>query len=110
MTAIHRAVSSGPYAKSRRVTASSAPGRARPASDGNDSPASRTAAARQTLSGPLNKLRHDGLVNYTVLSASKRTRAWALISGEARLTREGITRRSPAEITEWPAARSLARR
>lgn len=36
----------------------------------------RPGAARQTVSGPLNKLRHDGLVDYTVLPASKRTRAW----------------------------------
>jgi hypothetical protein len=48
----------------------------------------RPAAARQTVSAPLNKLRRDGLVDYTVLPQSNRSRAWYLTSEGARLTRD----------------------
>nr|WP_030181118.1 replication-relaxation family protein [Streptomyces sp. NRRL S-813] len=48
----------------------------------------RPAAARQTISAPLNKLRRDGLVDYTVLPQSNRSRAWYLTSEGARLTRD----------------------
>ncbi|WP_145883869.1 replication-relaxation family protein [Streptomyces sp. BK340] len=48
----------------------------------------RPGAARQTVSAPLNKLRRDGLVDYTVLPQSNRSRAWYLTSEGARLTRD----------------------
>ncbi|MFF7987111.1 replication-relaxation family protein [Streptomyces sp. NPDC007901] len=48
----------------------------------------RPGAARQTVSAPLNKLRGDGLVDYTVLPASNRSRAWYLTSEGARLIRD----------------------
>ncbi|GAA3592210.1 replication-relaxation family protein [Streptomyces osmaniensis] len=66
----------------------------------------RPGAARQTVSGPLNKLRHDGLVDYTVLPASKRTRVWYLTSEGARLTRDfpALRGRPPYPITSATAA------
>lgn len=48
----------------------------------------RPHATRQTISAPLNKLRRDGLVNYTVLPQSNRSRAWYLTSEGARLTKD----------------------
>jgi hypothetical protein len=48
----------------------------------------RPGTARQTVSAPLNKLRRDGLIDYTVLPASNRSRAWYLTSDGARLTRD----------------------
>lgn len=48
----------------------------------------RPNAARQTVSTPLNKLRQKGLVDYTVLPQSNRTRAWHLTGEGARLTRD----------------------
>ncbi|GGP80663.1 replication-relaxation family protein [Streptomyces melanogenes] len=48
----------------------------------------RPGTARQTVSAPLNKLRRDGLVDYTVLPQSNRSRAWYLTSEGARLTRD----------------------
>ncbi|MGW0770759.1 replication-relaxation family protein [Streptomyces sp. NPDC002676] len=48
----------------------------------------RPGAARQTVSAPLNKLRRDGLVDYTVLPQSNRSRAWYLTSEGARLTQD----------------------
>ncbi|MGW2292048.1 replication-relaxation family protein [Streptomyces phaeochromogenes] len=48
----------------------------------------RPDAARQSVSTPLNKLRHKGLVDYTVLPQSNRTRAWYLTGEGARLTRD----------------------
>ncbi|WP_333738932.1 replication-relaxation family protein [Streptomyces sp. IBSBF 2806] len=48
----------------------------------------RPNAARQTVSAPLNKLRRDGLVDYTVLPQSNRSRAWYLTSEGARLTKD----------------------
>lgn len=48
----------------------------------------RPGVARQTVSAPLNKLRRDGLVDYTVLPASNRSRAWYLTSEGARLTKD----------------------
>ncbi|MER6273924.1 replication-relaxation family protein [Streptomyces sp900105755] len=48
----------------------------------------RPGAARQTVSAPLNKLRRDGLVDYTVLPASNRSRAWYLTSEGARLIKD----------------------
>lgn len=48
----------------------------------------RPGVARQTVSAPLNKLRRDGLVDYTVLPQSNRSRAWYLTSDGARLTKD----------------------
>jgi hypothetical protein len=48
----------------------------------------RPDATRQTVSAPLNKLRCNGLVDYTVLPQSNRTRAWYLTSDGARLARD----------------------
>lgn len=53
----------------------------------------RPHATRQTLSNPLNKLRRKGLLDYTVLPQSNRSRAWFLTPDGARLTRD------------WPALR-----
>lgn len=66
----------------------------------------RPGAARQTISTPLNRLRGDGLVDYTVLPQSNRTRAWYLTSEGARLTRDfpALRGRPPYPITSATAA------
>ncbi|GAA3768208.1 replication-relaxation family protein [Streptomyces chiangmaiensis] len=66
----------------------------------------RPSAARQTISGPLNKLRRDGLVDYTVLPASNRSRAWYLTSEGARLTKDfpALRGRPPYPINSATAA------
>ncbi|MGW7671486.1 replication-relaxation family protein [Streptomyces sp. NPDC054775] len=66
----------------------------------------RPAAARQTVSGPLNKLRRDGLVDYTVLPASNRSRAWYLTNEGARLTKDfpALRGRPPYPINSATAA------
>ncbi|MGW5739724.1 MULTISPECIES: replication-relaxation family protein [Streptomyces] len=66
----------------------------------------RPGTARQTLSTPLNKLRHKGLVDYTVLPRSHRTRAWYLTSEGARLARDfpALRGRAPYPITSATAA------
>jgi DNA-binding transcriptional ArsR family regulator len=66
----------------------------------------RPGAARQTLSAPLNKLRRTGLVDYTVLPQSHRTRAWYLTGEGARLTRDlpALRGRPPYPITSATAA------
>ncbi|MFH8492149.1 replication-relaxation family protein [Streptomyces longisporoflavus] len=66
----------------------------------------RPGTARQTLSTPLNKLRHKGLVDYTVLPRSNRTRAWYLTADGARLTRDlpELRGRPPYPITSASAA------
>ncbi|GGV72197.1 hypothetical protein GCM10010277_84830 [Streptomyces longisporoflavus] len=66
----------------------------------------RPGTARQTLSTPLNKLRHKGLVDYTVLPRSHRTRAWYLTTDGARLTRDlpELRGRPPYPITSASAA------
>ncbi|WP_326757359.1 replication-relaxation family protein [Streptomyces phaeochromogenes] len=66
----------------------------------------RPDAARQTLSTPLNKLRREGLVDYTVLPQSNRTRAWYLTGEGARLVRDfpALRGRPPYPITSATAA------
>ncbi|MFF7130494.1 replication-relaxation family protein [Streptomyces sp. NPDC008240] len=66
----------------------------------------RPGAARQTVSAPLNKLRRKGLVDYTVLPQSNRTRAWYLTSEGARLIRDfpALRGRPPYPITSATAA------
>ncbi|MCF1510437.1 replication-relaxation family protein [Streptomyces glomeratus] len=66
----------------------------------------RPRAARQTVSAPLNKLRRKGLVDYTVLPQSNRTRAWYLTSEGARLARDlpALRGRPPYPITSATAA------
>ncbi|MFD7874149.1 replication-relaxation family protein [Streptomyces sp. NPDC059766] len=66
----------------------------------------RPDAARQTVSAPLNKLRRDGLVDYTVLPQSNRTRAWYLTGEGARLVRDlpALRGRPPYPITSATAA------
>ncbi|MFD8228550.1 replication-relaxation family protein [Streptomyces massasporeus] len=66
----------------------------------------RPDAVRQTVSGPLNKLRQQGLVEYTVLPASNRSRAWYLTGEGARLTRDfpALRGRPPYPITSATAA------
>ncbi|MFF1717359.1 replication-relaxation family protein [Streptomyces sp. NPDC058268] len=48
----------------------------------------RPNTTRQSVSTPLNTLRHKGLVDYTVLPQANRTRAWYLTGEGARLTRD----------------------
>ncbi|MET7575312.1 replication-relaxation family protein [Streptomyces sp. NPDC005492] len=66
----------------------------------------RPGVARQTVSAPLNKLRRDGLVDYTVLPQSNRSRAWYLTSDGARLTRDfpALRGRPPYPISSATAA------
>ncbi|MCW8101658.1 replication-relaxation family protein [Streptomyces tauricus] len=62
--------------------------------------------ARQTVSSPLNKLRQKGLVDYTVLPQSNRTRVWYLTSEGARLARDfpALRGRPPSPINSATAA------
>ncbi|MGA5454537.1 replication-relaxation family protein [Streptomyces umbrinus] len=66
----------------------------------------RPNTARQTVSTPLNKLRQKGLVDYTVLPQSNRTRAWYLTGEGARLTRDfpALRGRPPYPINSATAA------
>ncbi|MFF4145137.1 replication-relaxation family protein [Streptomyces sp. NPDC001698] len=66
----------------------------------------RPGTARQTLSTPLNKLRRNGLVDYTVLPRSNRSRAWYLTGEGARLVRDlpALRSRPPYPITSATAA------
>ncbi|MER5602409.1 replication-relaxation family protein [Streptomyces sp. NPDC002265] len=66
----------------------------------------RPDTTRQTVSAPLNKLRRNGLVDYTVLPQSNRTRAWYLTSQGARLARDfpALRGRPPYPITSATAA------
>ncbi|MET7725485.1 replication-relaxation family protein [Streptomyces mirabilis] len=66
----------------------------------------RPGTARQTVSTPLNKLRREGLVDYTVLPQSNRSRAWYLTGEGARLVRDFPTLRGrpPYPITSATAA------
>jgi hypothetical protein len=66
----------------------------------------RPDAARQTVSTPLNKLRREGLVDYTVLPRSNRSRAWFLTGDGARLVRDfpALRGRPPYPITSATAA------
>ncbi|WP_406346986.1 replication-relaxation family protein [Streptomyces sp. NBC_00648] len=66
----------------------------------------RPHARLQTLSAPLNKLRHEGLVDAAVLPASNRSRLWFLTREGARLTRDfpALRGRPPYPITTATAA------
>ncbi|WP_406723412.1 replication-relaxation family protein [Streptomyces sp. GD-15H] len=66
----------------------------------------RPGTARQTVSAPLNKLRREGLVDYTVLPQSNRSRAWYLTGEGARLVRDfpALRGRPPYPITSATAA------
>lgn len=66
----------------------------------------RPTVALQTVSTPLNKLRHKGLIDYTVLPQSNRTRAWYLTGEGARLTRDipALRGRPPYPINSATAA------
>ncbi|MGW1107911.1 replication-relaxation family protein [Streptomyces sp. NPDC002540] len=66
----------------------------------------RPDAARQTVSTPLNRLRHEGLVDFTVLPRSNRARAWFLTGEGARLVRDfpALRGRPPYPITSATAA------
>ncbi|MGW3099856.1 replication-relaxation family protein [Streptomyces sp. NPDC001102] len=66
----------------------------------------RPNVARQTVSTPLNRLRGKGLVDFTVLPQSNRTRAWYLTGEGARLTRDfpALQGRPPYPITSATAA------
>ncbi|MEU9286412.1 replication-relaxation family protein [Streptomyces sp. NPDC048275] len=66
----------------------------------------RPNVARQTVSTPLNKLRQKGLVDYTVLPQSNRTRAWYLTGEGARLARDfpALRGRPPYPINSATAA------
>ncbi|MFD7879699.1 replication-relaxation family protein [Streptomyces sp. NPDC059766] len=66
----------------------------------------RPGTTRQTVSAPLNKLRRNGLVDYTVLPQSNRTRAWYLTGEGARLVRDlpALRGRPPYPITSATAA------
>jgi hypothetical protein len=66
----------------------------------------RPHAVRQTVATPLSRLREQGLVDYTVLAASNRSRAWYLTGEGARLTRDfpALRGRPPYPITSATAA------
>ncbi|WP_432198311.1 replication-relaxation family protein [Streptomyces sp. bgisy027] len=66
----------------------------------------RPNAARQTVSAPLNKLRRNNLVDFTVLPRSNRSRAWYLTGEGARLTRDfpALRGRPPYPVTSATAA------
>jgi hypothetical protein len=66
----------------------------------------RPDATRQAISAPLNRLRRQGLVDYTVLPQSNRTRAWYLTPDGARLTKDwpAFRGRPPYPITSATAA------
>ncbi|MFC9280164.1 replication-relaxation family protein [Streptomyces collinus] len=66
----------------------------------------RPHASRQALSAPLNQLRRQHLVDYTVLPQSNRMRAWYLTHQGARLTRDfpALRGRPPYPITSATAA------
>jgi hypothetical protein len=68
----------------------------------------RPGGTRQLISRALNKLRADGLVDYTVLAGSdrSRTRVWYLTPDGARLTRDlpVLRGRPPYPITSTTAA------
>ncbi|MFF3617258.1 replication-relaxation family protein [Streptomyces sp. NPDC002580] len=66
----------------------------------------RPHATRQAISQPLNRLRTHGLLDYTVLPGSNRTRAWYLTPDGARLTRNwpALRGRPPYPITSATAA------
>ncbi|MGW1728546.1 replication-relaxation family protein [Streptomyces sp. NPDC002306] len=66
----------------------------------------RPHASRQAISQPLNRLRGQGLVHYTVLPGSHRTRAWYLSGEGAHLMRDmpALRGRPPYPVTSATAA------
>lgn len=66
----------------------------------------RPAADRRVISQPLNRLRREAIVDFTVLPQSHRTRAWFLTSEGVRVTRDWPHLRGhPAHpVTSAPAA------
>lgn len=66
----------------------------------------RPHATPQTVSAPLNRLRRHGLVDYTVLPASHRSRAWFLTPDGARVARDlpALRGRAPYPMTSAMAA------
>ncbi|MDH3038695.1 replication-relaxation family protein [Streptomyces sp. TRM75561] len=61
---------------------------------------------RQTVNTPLNELRRQGLVDYTVLPRSRGTRAWFLTGDGARIVKDfpALRGRPPYPITSATAA------
>ncbi|AWW41858.1 hypothetical protein DN051_38830 [Streptomyces cadmiisoli] len=71
-------------------------------------PLLRPDVSRPTVSAPLNKLRRLGLVDFTVLPSSHRTRVWYLTGEGARLTRDlPELRGRPPFTVHSPEAASL---
>ncbi|GHB74406.1 hypothetical protein GCM10010377_76050 [Streptomyces viridiviolaceus] len=66
----------------------------------------RPHARRQTVNTPLNELRRENLVDYTVLPQSRRTRAWYLTGDGARMVKDfpALRGRPPYPITSATAA------
>ncbi|CAM5516853.1 Replication-relaxation OS=Streptomyces tendae OX=1932 GN=GUR47_38220 PE=4 SV=1 [Streptomyces tendae] len=66
----------------------------------------RPAARRQTVNTPLNKLRRQGLVDYTVLPRSRGMRAWHLTGNGARMVKDfpALRGRPAYPITSTTAA------
>ncbi|MFI6055653.1 replication-relaxation family protein [Streptomyces violascens] len=66
----------------------------------------RPQASRQLISTPLNRLHKEGLIAFTVLPQSNRTRAWFLTPEGARITRDWpqLRGRPPYPITSASAA------
>ncbi|MFC4955633.1 replication-relaxation family protein [Streptomyces mauvecolor] len=66
----------------------------------------RPQASRQIISKPLARLHKEGLVDYTTLPQSNRTRAWFLTPDGARITRDWpqLRGRPPYPITSASAA------
>ncbi|MFE1390894.1 replication-relaxation family protein [Streptomyces albogriseolus] len=66
----------------------------------------RPTARRQTVNTPLNKLRHQGLADYTVLPRSRGMRAWYLTSDGARMVKDfpALRGRPTYPITSTTAA------
>ncbi|MFG2546400.1 replication-relaxation family protein [Streptomyces sp. NPDC048594] len=66
----------------------------------------RPAARRQTVSTPLNRLRRQGLVDYTVLPRSRGMRAWYLTGDGARMVKDfpALRGRPTYPITSTTAA------
>lgn len=66
----------------------------------------RPAVRRQTVNTPLNALRRQDLVDYTVLPRSRGTRAWYLTADGARMVKDfpALRGRPPYPITSTTAA------
>ncbi|MFD5445711.1 replication-relaxation family protein [Streptomyces tendae] len=66
----------------------------------------RSTVRRQTVNTPLNELRRQGLVHYTVLPRSRRMRAWSLTGDGVRMVKDfpSLRGRPPYPITSNTAA------